>query len=364
MEATMNDYRHRTGRHCGSTALRNLALYYDWGYDEETCFGLAAGLGFTYFELPESPHRGFFGRPPRLEETFFETLGIAVDSREGDDWRTVRDRIRARVAGGDPVLVFTDIYHLDYFQTDTHFAPHSVLCVGVEDDEETVVLSDSEFDALQRVPFDRLHDAMSSNSVLPLRNRHLVVADPGPDRSLEAAAPEAIAEMARGMLASSGSDGPIGRDSGTASSSESAGESECVGTSDRKSEFGTQGIAGIRRFADELPTWVDFEDPQWSVRFAYQNVERRGTGGGAFRQLYADFLETVDDTVPELPDDAVSRMNAIATDWTAVGRSLEEASERSDPDRLRPALTDTAETIHDLADREERLYEDLLAALA
>lgn len=338
MDVLVNDYHHRTGRHCGSTSLRNLSGHYGWGYDEETCFGLAAGLGFTYFELPDSPYRGFVGRPPRIEETFFELLEIGVDHREGESWEPVRERIRDRVAVDDPVMVFTDIYHLEYFETDTHFAPHSVLCVGVEDDGATVVLSDSEFETRQRVPFDRLHDAMTSSHVLPLRNRHLVVTDPEPNRSIAEAAPDAIAEVAHTMLDPTRSAGPDG-------------------------DFGTQGLAGLRRLADELPEWTDFEDSQWTVRFAYQNVERRGTGGGAFRRLYADFLERVGDSVPAVPDDAPSRMRAISSDWTAVGRRLEAASDCADPERMRPILTDVAESIRGLADREQRLYEALLASL-
>ncbi|RQH03301.1 BtrH N-terminal domain-containing protein [Natrarchaeobius oligotrophus] len=338
MDATIAEYSHGTGRHCGSTSLRNLATHYGWGCDEETCFGLAAGLGFTYFELPESPHRGFIGRPPRIEETFFDLLEIGVDRHEGEGWRTVRRRLRDSLAAGDPVMVFTDIYYLDYFGSDTHFGPHSVLCVGLEDGGDTAVLSDTEFDERQRVPLERLRQAMNSTHGVPLSNRHLVVTDPEPGRSLEEAAPDAVAEMARTMLDADRATGPDGN-------------------------FGTQGLAGVRRFADELPSWVEFDDPQWSVRFAYQNVERRGTGGGAFRQLYADFLESLDGSGPALPADATERMNAIAADWTDAGETLKAASERPDTERMGPTLTDVAETVHDLADREQRLYEDLLAAL-
>ncbi|MFC4439295.1 MULTISPECIES: BtrH N-terminal domain-containing protein [Natrialbaceae] len=333
----VDDYTHHTGRHCGSTSLRNLSGHYGWGYDEETCFGLAAGLGFTYFELPESPHRAFFGRPPRLEPAFFDRLAIDVESHEGDGWETTLERIRAAVTADDPVLVFTDIYYLDYFGTDTHFAPHALLCVGVDEERGTALLSDSEFDELQEVPLERLRAAMTSDHVLPLRNRHLVVTDPEPDRTVADAAPEAVAEMARSMLE------PSERDRGVA--------------------FGTQGIESIRRLADDLPSWTALEDPQWTARFAYQNVERRGTGGGAFRRLYADFLDRVIDAAPALPDDAPSRMHAIAADWTAVGETLETASERDDPDAMERALVDASESIREIADRETRLYEELRSEL-
>jgi hypothetical protein len=333
----VDDYTHHTGRHCGSTSLRNLSDYYGWEYDEETCFGLAAGLGFTFFDLPESPHRGFFGRPPRLEPAFFDRLGIEVDRYEGDDWETTLERFRAAVADDDPVMLFTDIYHLEYFGTDTHFAPHAVLCVGIDDEAGTARISDSEFDEIQEIPLEELRAAISSDHVLPLRNRHIVVADPEPAHALADVASDAVAEMGGAMLE------PDRRD--------------------RDADVGTQGIESIRRLADDLPSWIDLEDPQWTARFAYQNVERRGTGGGAFRRLYADFLDRAADSAPALPADAPARMHEIAADWTAVGETLREASEADDPETMEPALVDASESVRELADREERLYEKVRTAL-
>lgn len=337
MTTRVDGYDHHTGRHCGSTSLRNLATHYGWGYDEETCFGLAAGLGFTYFDLPESPHRGFFGRPPRLEVAFFEHLGIDHDHREGDGWNPTLGRIRDRVAADDPVMVFTDIYYLDYFDTDTHFAPHSLLCVGLDDDAGTVSLSDSEFEDRQELPVDRLRAAMTSDHVMALRARHLVVTDPVPSATTADAARAAIETTARYMLDPS--------------------------STDRESSFGTQGLDGVRRLAADVPSWIDLPDPRWTVRFAYQNVERRGTGGGTFRRMYADFLETAADVVPDVPAETADRMHDVAADWTAVGETLKAASELDDVAEMDPYLDDASAAIADLADREQRLCEDLLAAV-
>jgi hypothetical protein len=58
------------------------------------------------------------------------------------------------------------------------------------------------------------------------------------------------------------------------------------------------GLPGIHRFASHARAWRDAEDWQWSARFAYQSIEKRGTGGGGFRTMYADFLEQV---APALP---------------------------------------------------------------
>ncbi len=334
----VDGFAHRPGHHCGSTSLRNLADYYGWAYDEPSCFGLASGLGFTFFDLPESPHRAFFGRPLWLERAFFERLAIGHDHRSGQDWDDFLASLQARLDADDPALVFTDIFYLDYYQTDTHFAPHSLLAIGYDEDDETVLLADSEFETPQRLPVARLRAAMTSEYMLPDHTRSLVVTDPNPGATFAEAAPMAIAETARYML-----DPPA---------------------VDRELGPGTHGLAGIRAFADELPDWTAFEDPQWTVRFAYQNVERRGTGGGCFRRMYAEFLDAAAEAVPSVPQTAADEMADIAADWTAVGETLKRASECDDTAEMDPYLTEAADGVHDLADREQRLFEELLAAVS
>ena len=52
------------------------------------------------------------------------------------------------------------------------------------------------------------------------------------------------------------------------------------------------GLPAIERLAAEAGSWPEaVEDWQWCARFAYQVIERRGTGGGAFRLMYSRFLE-------------------------------------------------------------------------
>lgn len=342
----LREFRHCPGNHCGSTSLRNLAAFYDWGFSEETAFGLASGLGFTFYELPESPHRAFFGRPLWLELSFFEHTGVGYEHRAGPDWETVWGTIREQIDGGDPVMLFTDIYYLDYYGTDTHFAPHSLLAVGYENGDEregsddadggTVLLADSEFDEPQELPAERLRAALASEYSIPEPNRYLLVTDPTLGVEASTAMRRAIDDTASYMLDPDRVDYQLGP--------------------------GTHGIEGIRAFADEVPEWPDLPDPGWTVRFAYQNVERRGTGGGCFRRMYADFLATAADEVPAVPDTAGERMAEIASDWTAVGTTLKAASER-DPQEMRPLLEDAAGALRDLAAREEKLFSELQAAL-
>lgn len=335
------DFEHTTGAHCGSTALRDLSTYYGWGFDEPTCFGLGEGLGFAYLDLPTSPHRAIFGRTGWLERVFFENLGIDHEIHEGESFEVAWESITEQIDAGDPVMIFTDLYYLDYYDTDTHFAPHSLLVVGYEAGDETtegyVHLADSEFETLQRLPLDRLEKALTSTHVVPLQCRYLTIEEPTVTVEFGQAATAAARETATYMLDAD--------------------------ASERSAKFfAGQGVDQTEAFAADLPNWHELDDPFWTARFAYQNIERRGTGGGAFRHLYADFLAEAAE-VSSVPQQYATEMHEIAGEWTAVGELLSEASESESDEQFRTLLADASEDVLAIAERERTLYRSLLDSL-
>ena len=322
---SLSDYVHSPGAHCGSSSLRNLATHYGWDFDEPLCFGLGAGLGFGYYEGGPAS-RLIMGRNGHLETNFFDHLRVDYEERSGQDWAAAWDDVRNRVEAGTPVMLFVDLYYLDYFGTDTHFGPHVLLCVGVDGDE--VVLSDSEFDERQRVTTDALRKAWGSDhGFAPLDNHWLAVTDPDLGRDVPTAARDAVDRTTELMLAP------------------------------ERTGWDTQGVEGIERFAEELPAWHELDDADWCARFAYQNIERRGTGGGAFRRLYADFLAQVEADV-DVPAGSADRLHGIADDWTALAGTLKDASEADESER-RTLFERAGEEASDLADRERAFFEDL-----
>jgi hypothetical protein len=345
----LSAYDHAPGEHCGSTSLRNLSNFYGWGHDEPTCFGLASGLGFTFFATDEPPERTFFGRPLWLEGAFFENLGIPHTHTEGADWDETWAAMKATLDGGDPVMVFTDIYHLEYYDTDTHFAPHSLLLVGYDETvpgrevanagpdagRGIVYCADSEFEEVQRLPLSSLAAAMSSKAAIPLSNRYLVVeGDPTVDRDV--AAHDAIRETATYML-----------------DPEDAARAV--------PEWGAHGVPGIRALAQDIADWTALSDPHWTVRFAYQNIERRGTGGACFRTLYTGFLDEVGAEVGLVG--FADEMYDIEGAWHRVADLLSEACETPEVFDLPGYLSKSSNLLSSLADREERFYRETLSTL-
>ena len=111
------------------------------------------------------------------------------------------------------------------------------------------------------------------------------------------------------------------------------------------------GLGAVRRLAEEAGSWPEAtEDWQWCARFGYQVIERRGTGGGAFRLMYSRFLEEAGRPEAPLAAEAAAR-------WTDLASAFHAASERDDPD---PALwREIDAAAHRVAEAEERLWTSL-----
>src|SRR4051794_9420515 len=252
---------HTPGHHCGSTALRNLLAFHGVEISEEMAFGLGAGAGFYYLAMEDSsPSRWFNGRTARLEETFRELAGAALELRTfpEEEAEEAWEAARSEVDAGNPALLLTDIYHLDHYGNSAHFPGHAVVLAGY--DSEVAHLSDTGFADLQTTRLESLARARhSGHPAYPLEGHMFTVGEEIYRAQLEAAVPRAIARAASEML---------------------------------EPPFGPfAGLPALERLAAEAGSWPEaVEDWQWCARFAYQVIERRGTGGGCFRLMYSRFL--------------------------------------------------------------------------
>jgi hypothetical protein len=289
-------YVHVPGHHCGSTALRNLLGFHGIELSEEMAFGLGAGAGFYYLAIDDtSPSRWFNGRTARLEESFRELTGAALELRTFGEGETgaAWEAARAEVDSGRPALLLTDLYYLDHYGNSAHFPGHAVVLAGY--DEEAALLSDTGFEELQRTSLANLAKARhSGHPAYPIEGHMFSVGGEVVAADLRAAVPAAIDRAVAEMTAP-----PFG-------------------------EFG--GLRAIDRLAAEIGSWPEtVSDWQWCARFGYQVIERRGTGGGAFRLMYARFLA-------EVGREEAGLAAAAAARWTALAEALRQASESEQPD--------------------------------
>jgi hypothetical protein len=314
------DYEHIPGHHCGSTALRNLLGFHGIEISEEMAFGLGAGACFYYVAIEDaSPTRWFNGRTARLEENFRDLTGAALDLRtfeesDGDAWAAAR----AEVDAGRPALLLTDLYYLDHYGNSAHFPGHAVVLAGYDD--ELAYLSDTAFADLQTTRLENLAKARSSkHPAYPLQGHMFTVSGEIRPERLREAIPAAIQRAAQAMV-----------------------EPEFR-------EF--SGLDAVRRLAEEAGSWPEVaEDWRWCARFGYQVIERRGTGGGAFRLMYSRFLEEAKRPEAPLAAEAAAR-------WTDLATAFHVASEREAPDS--ELWRDIDSAAHRVAAAEEHLWDSL-----
>jgi hypothetical protein len=326
------DFEHLPGVHCGSTALANALRTSGVELSEPMLFGLGAGLGFYYLSSRDlTPSHFFQGRAAHLERTACEVLGVDAVVRTAEDpavaWEGVRDALERGVA---PILT-TELSELPYWRTRTRFGGHRIVIAGHDPDREIALVSDTDHPGLQEVPLEVL--ARARASVAPPfgmpGNPWLEIRGGARPRPLAEAIREALRRQAREMLL----DGD-----------------------------GFEGVSALERFAAELPAWPervrDEADRAWCFRFAYQVIERRGTGGALFRALHAAFLREAEGAVPSLAGlGLAARMERLAAEWSLLAGALREIG--ATPGRAVPA--GVAARARGLAEAERAFFEDVAA---
>lgn len=288
-------HTHRPGRHCGSSAIRDLLEFHGLNLTEAFCFGLGAGLGITYVEIPgkDTPFIVHV-RSMGFEETVFSTLGVPFRWESWQDRDVAADALDTYLDAGRPALLLTDIFHLPYFQSSTHFPGHAIVAWQRTEKGETLLVSDTERPGLLEVPRDKLAKARFSLSPPFIHHGSLFA----PER----VSVQVSAEKVRSAIVQN---------------------AENLQKGSRN-----QGIEALTTWINDLPRWKAVDKWQWLLRFAYQVIEKRGTGGGGFRAMYSEFLDEASEIVPEIHGAGlVELMRTSAEAWSDLADCLRKGSE-------------------------------------
>ena len=250
------NYPHRKAIHCGSGTLAGALAHSGVALSEPMAFGLGAGLGFALHEgePPQQASRFFVGRSPSFEQDLCDSLRAQLVTESYDKPAAAWARCCELVAQGKPALVYTDLFELPYMGARNHWYGHLVAVIGHEGDD--AIVSDNERPEPMRVPISALLRALGGPAPVPLDGISVLSLgeiDPAaPRRTREAVLLQAVRLT-----------------------EEAAPKT---------------GVPGLRALAEELPSWREQPDADRCFRLATQIIEHRGTGGGLFRRLYAQFL--------------------------------------------------------------------------
>lgn len=323
---------HNPGVHCASTAISDAMTFHGHGLSEAMCFGLGCGLGFSYFGGEfMSPSRMTQVRSRVLEQRFFENLARPFK------WITDPDPDRCLAAAKEhlnanlPLLIKADILHLPHYNTKTRFPGHVILLWGYDDGEAVALIADTGWAGLLEVPYHDLNQARYSG-VVYMKNSgdHYPVLPGEPIDDLRPAIKRALREQAEDLLGLS------------------------------VNVPGVFGFDGMKKAQESLPGWAEAEDWKWSARWFYQVIEKRGTGGGAFRKLYSSFLSEAREIGPSSLEAApAEEMKKIAEAWTDLAMLMKEISEGDEPREFDKA----ARLLSGIRETEESFFNNLLDVL-
>ena len=303
MTRTLLPVQHHPGRHCASTALCNMVNFHRIPFTEAMCFGIGAGLGIWYIDTgPVTPGRMVHVRSADIEAQFFDRMGCPLTWQQFTNPMDAQKALCNNLDNGLPVIVQTDIYYLPYYGSKTHFPGHDIMMWGYDDTDGIFFITDTERVDLLSVSFDAMRRAIySRGGFFTMKGNQFSPKKLALPEDLSEVISRAIAHNSRVILSE---------------------------------DHGFQGILGLEKWSQEiLDVWPNLPDPQWTARFAYQNIERRGTGGGGFRLMYADFLKEAQAYCPEIASRGLSRaMYEIGGAWTVLALSLKDVSEQERPD--------------------------------
>ncbi|MFE2677708.1 BtrH N-terminal domain-containing protein [Streptomyces hygroscopicus] len=302
--AMVKDIDARGMQHCETTALGVLLRHEGLDLSEPMLFGLGSGLSFVYWDSKAMgfPFLGGRVKPFELTRNLTAALGLDLLVGETTSPRKAWQNVAAPIDAGRPVGLQLDSYHLDYFTTKAHFGGHIVAMYGYDEQDAYLVDTGPQGGAVS-TSLAGLARARAERGPMTARHRSFTItapSDPTPPRDRII---PAIRRCADAFL-----NPPIGN----------------------------LGHRGIEKAAREVPKWLRrSDDPGEDLPRAAALMERAGTGGALFRNLYRDFLaecaQLIDSSHLRTGHTLYTEAAAL---WTQVAALVAAAGESGDAENL------------------------------
>jgi len=314
------------GQHCETTALGNLLQHAGLTFSEPMLFGLGQGLGFIYWDMKKMdfPFVGGRSKPDSITAEFCKALDIPVHFSQTTSKRLAWKHITDALEKSQPIGLKVDCYYLDYFSSKVHFAAHYLAIYG--HDEAYAYTADTQQQGpLAKTTLPSLAQARDAGGNMASHNLSFTLENPGALPPLETAIARAIKQNAAAMM---------------------------------HTPIANMGCAGILKMSREVTHWLTrSKNPVRDFSLCAALMERGGTGGGLFRNLYAAFLKEAGElTQNPVFFKASEDYQAIAGQWTQASKLIKTAGKTGDEKHLQ----ELAKLLAEIADREKSCLQMLL----
>ncbi|WP_189022705.1 BtrH N-terminal domain-containing protein [Paenibacillus albidus] len=326
MHMMIKDFTPYMGEHCETTAMGNLLQHEGIRLSEPMLFGIGQGLGFIYWDSKgmDFPFIGGRVKPDELSAAIASQLNLNIRVQETSSVTKAWQNVQSVIERGIPVGLKLDSYYLDYFTNKIHFAAHYAVIYGM-DDEYAYMADTSQQGGLVTTRLSNLTLARNAKGSMSSRNRSFTIEQTG--------ALPALAPVIRSSLINNAQDylNPPIRNLGN---------------------------KGIKKMSGEILNWPSrSKDLEKDLCLTALLMEKAGTGGSLFRNLYRDFLkECVDLFGNSKLERAYFLFTEIAPMWANVSALIDNAGRTGNQEELRL----TSELIADIAERERVAMELIL----
>ncbi|MFE1027052.1 BtrH N-terminal domain-containing protein [Streptomyces sp. NPDC058818] len=312
-------------QHCETTALGVLLRNEGLDLSEPMLFGLGSGLSFVYWDSKgmSFPFLGGRVKPFELTRSLAAVLGLELRVGETSSPRKAWQNVVAPIDAGRPVGLQLDSYHLDYFSSKVHFGGHVVAMYGYDEHDAYLVDTAPQGGAVS-TSLAGLARARAERGPMTARHRSFTITAPENLTSPRKRIIPAIKTCADAFL---------------------------------HPPIANLGHRGIEKTAGQVLKWLQRSDnPREDLPQAALLMERAGTGGALFRNLYRDFLAECAQLIDSSHlRTAHSLYTEAASLWTQVAALIATAGESGDAKNLMQA----GSLLHELSRIERDAMQEL-----
>ena len=318
------------GQHCETTATGTLLRQIGVELSEPMLFGIGEGLGFIFWNMKimDFPFIGGRIKPDLLTENICKNLNLRLEVFETTSIKKAWENVYKKIDNGKAVGLKLDCYHLDYFTNKIHFAGHYAAIYGYDTEFAYMVDTDQQ-GGFVKTSLKNLELARNEKGPMSSRNKSYTIDRNGKFPVLKDVVRQAIYNNANDFI-----NPPIKN----------------------------IGYKGILKTSEEIKKWfASSRDAKGDFQTTAMLMERAGTGGALFRNLYRDFLiESSKILNSEIIKKASVDYAEIAKLWKNVSDLFYKAGETGDIKHINLA----SDILRDLAKKEEKVMRKLQQASA
>lgn len=285
------------GQHCESTATGTLLGQIGIRLSEPMLFGLGEGLSFVFWNMKimDFPFIGGRVKPDLLTANIAKNLGLKLVVKETSSKEKAWQDVKALLDSNKVVGLKLDCYHLEYFKHPIHFAGHYVAILGYDDRRAFLVDTEQQGSEVS-TSLKSLELARSEKGAMSSRSLFYILEKDGQTTPLKQAVVAAIRSNVKQYL-----NPPISNLS----------------------------YRGIEKTSKEIIKWFDrSKDVKTEFATSAMIMERAGTGGALFRNIYRDFLkEAFELTGESAIGEAHKAFIGVAQSWSDAIALFEQVGE-------------------------------------